>query len=246
MRNFVLGIRRVGTATLIGLIGISAIAYAEPGREPVVHACANVRSGALRVARRCRRRETAITWNVRGPEGVTGAFGAAGPVGPQGLRGDPGLMGPPGTTGPGGPQGAQGDTGPQGPKGDTGSQGAQGQPGVPGKPGAEGPTGPTGPAGTARDVGAVDPGTSPSFESGGLVGWQAITHVGTGEYCLRPDAGSTYHNAVLMLSSGRGDGSVGTVSWEGDCSTSPLEFLVLTATSAAMPSDSVSFTALVP
>jgi hypothetical protein len=61
----------------------------------VLHACANKKNGALRLAGKCKRGvEHSVSWNVQGPQGVQGA---------QGLQG---LQGQQGTTGPVGPSNA--------------------------------------------------------------------------------------------------------------------------------------------
>jgi len=49
--------------------------------SPVIHACANNRTGALRLAARCAASEHVVIW------GVQGARGPAGPVGPAGASG---------------------------------------------------------------------------------------------------------------------------------------------------------------
>src|SRR5437588_2921301 len=49
-----------------------------------MRACANKRTGALGLARRCRRGERALSWNKEGRPGPTGATGAIGAQGPQG------------------------------------------------------------------------------------------------------------------------------------------------------------------
>ena len=55
----------------------------------VIHACANKKTGAVRLARTCRTRtERTVVWNQRGipgpqgPKGDTGPQGAPGPAGP--------------------------------------------------------------------------------------------------------------------------------------------------------------------
>ena len=78
------------------------------GDNNVIRACVTTASGAVRVLTdetKCRRGETLLSWNQRGP------------AGPQGI---PGPQGVPGPTGPGGPAGATGPQGPQGPAGPPG------------------------------------------------------------------------------------------------------------------------------
>jgi hypothetical protein len=81
--------------------GLSLAAALSAG--PVIRACANKKSGALRVAARCRRNERRISWNqfgaqgARGPagqKGTSGARGAAGPIGQSGATGPQGPAGP--------------------------------------------------------------------------------------------------------------------------------------------------------
>ena len=62
----------------------------------MIHACANKKTGAVRLANRCRTRtERAVVWNQHG---VPGAQGPKGDTGPQGPKGDTGPAGPyPGT-----------------------------------------------------------------------------------------------------------------------------------------------------
>lgn len=43
----------------------------------VIHACANKRSHVLRLAKRCRRDERAVSWNRRGPQGPPGTVDTA-------------------------------------------------------------------------------------------------------------------------------------------------------------------------
>jgi hypothetical protein len=68
----------------------SGLAAAATSSSPVIRACANKRTGALRLASKCRRSERSISWNkpgAQGPRGLTGATGAtggAGQAGPQG------------------------------------------------------------------------------------------------------------------------------------------------------------------
>jgi hypothetical protein len=80
------GYLAVAGATALLATGGWALAASGGG---VIHACANKKSGALRLARTCKKRhEHAISWNVEGPQG------ARGPQGPQGSQGAQGLQGP--------------------------------------------------------------------------------------------------------------------------------------------------------
>jgi hypothetical protein len=120
---------------LCGMFG-GALATAYAGTNGIIHAC--VKDGNLRILsgnQTCKSKETALDWNIQGPQGPKGDKGNAGPQGLKGDKGDPGPQGTPGTPG------AKGDTGPQGlqgDKGDTGPQGLQGDKGDPGAPGTPG------------------------------------------------------------------------------------------------------------
>ena len=75
-------------------------ALAAPGGG-VIHGCANKKTGALRLARICKKGENVVAWNVQGPAGAPGASGPQGPAGAQGaqgLKGPAGLQGEPGPT----------------------------------------------------------------------------------------------------------------------------------------------------
>lgn len=110
-------------------VGAGGLAFAA-GNGSVIKACANRKSGALRLAAKCKkRRERAIAWNVQGPQGIQG------PRGPQGATGATGAAGSKGDTGATGPQGLQGKTGPTGATGPQGLQGATGPTGPQGVPG---------------------------------------------------------------------------------------------------------------
>jgi hypothetical protein len=77
----------------------------------VINGCYDQKTGVLRISGSCTAKETAISWNQ---------------VGPQGLQGEKGQQGDPGPQGPPGEKGEKGDTGPQGPQGETGPQGPRG------------------------------------------------------------------------------------------------------------------------
>jgi hypothetical protein len=53
-----------------------------------IHACANKKSGALRLAGKCsKKHERAVSWNITGPQGLRGATGAKGTNGTNGTNG---------------------------------------------------------------------------------------------------------------------------------------------------------------
>src|SRR3974390_106419 len=101
-----------GVVVIVAAGGLAAagVAYATiPDSNGVIHGCYERSTGTLRVidssVTNCSSKETAIAWNVQGPQGVQG------PIGPQGATG------PQGSAGPQGPQGPQGPIGPTGPSG---------------------------------------------------------------------------------------------------------------------------------
>lgn len=132
---------------IIAALAFSAgSAVAAVAREPAstIYACVSNGSGTITIAdanEPCKKHETRLAWNTRGPQGdpgpvgppgPAGPAGATGPQGPPGPQGDAGPAGPPGAPGPQGPQGDQGPAGPQGPVGPAGPQGPQGEKGEPG------------------------------------------------------------------------------------------------------------------
>jgi len=90
----------LATAAIFVALGGGAYAVtASPSANTVVFACAKKKAGALRTvskAKRCKRGERKISWNVggaRGPGGSKGDPGAAGPAGPPGADGPGGAAG---------------------------------------------------------------------------------------------------------------------------------------------------------
>ena len=144
----------VGLAAAGAAFGIAtAVQAAIPDAQGVIHACYDANNGNLRVVdptspkkdlASCKKNETGLDWNQRGP---TGATGAQGPAGPQGAPGAPGPQGAQGPTGAQGSQGQRGDQGPAGVPGPTGPQGPAGEQGPKGADGTPGARGATGPAG---------------------------------------------------------------------------------------------------
>lgn len=107
-------------STFAAFAFLSAAAVIPVHAVGVIHGCANKTTGALRILSTgtCKVTETAISWNMTGPQGPQGPQGAQGAQGPQGIQGPKGAQGP---TGAQGPAGAQGPQGPQGPQGTPGS-----------------------------------------------------------------------------------------------------------------------------
>lgn len=97
-------------ALAMGMLGssITSMVSAHGGDTSRIHACLNPGNGTIYVVGAnlsCGPNQTALDWNIQGPQGPQGAQGPQGPAGPQG---------PVGATGPIGPVGLQGVTGPQG------------------------------------------------------------------------------------------------------------------------------------
>jgi hypothetical protein len=87
------------------LVASTGWAIAATSTNPVIRACANKKTGALRLASKCRHRERSVSWNVQGPAGLPGAKGQPGVrgfAGVQGIAGAQGLRGLTGATGPSG------------------------------------------------------------------------------------------------------------------------------------------------
>jgi hypothetical protein len=60
----------ISVAALLAASGGLAVAANSSG--PVIRACANKRTGVLRLASKCRRGERPVSWNQIGPVGGTG------------------------------------------------------------------------------------------------------------------------------------------------------------------------------
>jgi hypothetical protein len=115
-------LRLVAAGLLVGVpaAGLAKIISKKPiliGKDGIIQACYNQRTGTLRIvneATECRARETSVAWMRAG---IQPGQGAPGPAGPPGPAGRPGPKGPPGDNGPRGPQGQPGLQGPPGPAG---------------------------------------------------------------------------------------------------------------------------------
>src|SRR6476646_9422424 len=116
-------------ALVLGTGAVSAAIAATPtsGTGEIKGCFNNNNGGELRVlpagASCDSKKETAISCNVQGIQGIAGAQGIPGFAGPQGIQGLPGLKGDTGATGETGGMGATGETGAQGEKGDAGDKG---------------------------------------------------------------------------------------------------------------------------
>lgn len=78
--------KKVGAAALAAAVvaaAAGAIAWGAGSDSPVVHACVAGGSGLVRIpgSGGCRQNETALDWNVQGPQGEPGPPGPAGPAG---------------------------------------------------------------------------------------------------------------------------------------------------------------------
>jgi lamin tail-like protein len=77
-------------------VAVAGVALAQDsGDTTVIHACKHPSGGWLRqvsATTQCRRRETAVSWNVAGAKGDKGDPGAPGPAGPPGPKGDSGTV----------------------------------------------------------------------------------------------------------------------------------------------------------
>jgi hypothetical protein len=96
----------LGVAIVALVLAAGGITYAATSNESVIRACANKRSGALRIANRCKRNERRVTWGVVGPQGRQGV---------RGFTGARGFSGATGATGAAGKEGREGQRGPEGP-----------------------------------------------------------------------------------------------------------------------------------
>jgi hypothetical protein len=143
--------RRLVTIAIVAALAFSAgsvfVAYGDTA-APTFYGCLKTSNGTLYDVNsegpvECKTKDTAISWNQDGPQGLQG------PAGPQGEQGIPGENGGTGATGATGPQGPQGEPGPMGPAGPQGMQGIPGPHGMPGQTGPVGATGPQGPSGMA-------------------------------------------------------------------------------------------------
>src|SRR5690348_2099703 len=86
------------TASVAGAYAAGAATSPERADQNIT-ACANTKTGVLRLAtatKPCTTSESAVSWDPNGPEGKQGETGPAGPAGPKGDTGQPGQQGPQG------------------------------------------------------------------------------------------------------------------------------------------------------
>jgi hypothetical protein len=98
-------------AACVLAIGAGWAIAASTTSSATLRACANEKTGALRLAGRCTKSERRVSWNTVGPRGS------------RGIQGIQGVKGAKGETGAKGESGAKGDTGAKGDEGDTGGIG---------------------------------------------------------------------------------------------------------------------------
>jgi hypothetical protein len=143
----------------LGAAGVLATTlWAAPAPAQTVFACANARTGTVRLvsaSEACRPNEVRVRWDLAGQPGPIGPVGATGAVGATGQKGLAGATGSAGATGETGARGPSGPSGSQGLKGDTGAAGATGPTGAVGVTGDQGPQGGAGAAGATGAAGAV-------------------------------------------------------------------------------------------
>jgi hypothetical protein len=103
-------------------LSLGAVSFANASSGATMKACANKVTGVMRYISEgsCKKTETSLSWNKKGPAGSPGNSGATGLTG---TKGDTGLTG------------TKGDTGLTGTKGDTGLTGTKGDTGLTGSPG---------------------------------------------------------------------------------------------------------------
>jgi hypothetical protein len=83
----------------VAAFGVGGWAVAAGGSSGTIRACYAKRTGALRIAKSCRKGEKAISWGKVGPPGPAGPRGDAGPRGLAGEGGETGISGKAGADG---------------------------------------------------------------------------------------------------------------------------------------------------
>jgi Collagen triple helix repeat (20 copies) len=167
-------------------VSIGGIAYATSRGPKTISVCVHKRGGGWYSARRCRRHDRRLKWNVLGRRGPAGSQG------PRGATGRPG--------GRRGARGPRGFTGARGPKGDTGARGATGATGSPGFSSATISTAPV-----DQDVASTDP-ANPTVMSTLTLGPGSYVITANGWARGRGPGPATIHCGVDTAS---GDQSIG-------------------------------------
>lgn len=92
----------VAVVIAVVLVVCGGYAFAATNATPVIRACVDKTSGALRLAAKCTGSERAVTWSKAGPQGKPGPQGNPGAQGAQGATGQAGSAGAAGLQGPAG------------------------------------------------------------------------------------------------------------------------------------------------
>src|SRR3954470_24371093 len=110
-------VRIVVPLAIVAAVTVGTVALAA-GRtttaSSVIKACYKPSNGTIYVIGQdtgrseCQPNDTAIEWNVQGPQGIPGPTGPQGPPGPRGEQGQQGIPGPQGDKGEKGDPGAPG------------------------------------------------------------------------------------------------------------------------------------------
>jgi hypothetical protein len=96
--SFLIPSPAMGVALAAALAATAGLAVAASSSSGVIRACANKKTGALRIARKCRHGERSVSWSKAGPAGRPGPAGATGATGAAGAAGAAGPQGPGATT----------------------------------------------------------------------------------------------------------------------------------------------------
>jgi hypothetical protein len=87
----------MATVAVVGALGAGSVAAGAIGAgSPVIRACANKRTGALRLLGtrgKCSKSERSVAWNQTGPQGAPGNDGTNGTNGANGTNGTNGMNG---------------------------------------------------------------------------------------------------------------------------------------------------------
>src|SRR5690242_540552 len=77
----------LGAALICSSIALGGSAAKPKPSSKTIKACVSKTTGAVRLARRCKKGEKKVVWNVRGNAGKAGANGAPGDPGQTGVKG---------------------------------------------------------------------------------------------------------------------------------------------------------------
>jgi hypothetical protein len=106
------------------------------------------------------------------------------------------------------------------------------------------------------DTGIVQPNppvfmspAGPNTPGGWLFGWQSVTQLGPGNYCLTPSSTTNVNDDALVVSlggPGGDDQDLGIVAWTGTCGDNYTSYAVSTYDLQGNPTNDIEFTAVVP